>query len=134
MLPLADRPDDVEGVRDREGVVADEAADRVPHVIHLRHLGKKRDEVEQSPVVRVIVPRQDGEALLGLEHVGSGGVVDDDGILAIAADLRHVFREYAVDEGAVLAEESRRCESLRVHHVHQRVRILSTATRVSTSS
>ena len=74
--------------------------------------------------MRVIVPGNNGQTTLSLEHVGSRRVVDNYCIFHIPSDLGHILDEYSVDEGAVLTEEASRAVALRVHHVHQLVRIL----------
>ena len=121
---LADVGHYAHGVAHCEGVVPDEAGDGLPHVIDLRHLYQQWNVVVQGPVVGVIVPGHDGQTALWLQHVGRGRVVDDYSIFHVPSDLGHILDEYSVDEGAVLTEQADRRVAFRVHHVHQRVRIL----------
>ena len=121
---LADVGHYAHGVAHCEGVVPDEAGDGLPHVIDLRHLYQQWNVIVQSPVVGVIVPGYDGQTALWLQHVGSGRVVNDYSIFHVPSDLGHILDEYSVYEGAVLTEQADRRVAFRVHHVHQRVRIL----------
>lgn len=123
-LPFADLGNHAHGVRDVDLVVADEDRRGFSHVVDLRQLDQHGHVVVEGPVVRVVVPRHDRQAALRLQHVGSGRVVDDHGVLHVAPQLAHVLDEHAIDEGAVFAEESRRAVPVRVHHVHQRVSVL----------
>mmetsp|Transcript_44799 Transcript_44799/g.59494 ORF Transcript_44799/g.59494 Transcript_44799/m.59494 type:complete len:325 (-) Transcript_44799:719-1693(-) len=131
VFPLANLRDDAQGCADREGVVADEAGDGLPAVVDLGHLNQHGNVVEEASILRVVIPRNDGQTALRLQHVGGGRVVDDDRIFHVPADLGHVLHEDAVDEGAVLAEEPRCAVALGVHLVHQGVRILGKRGRVN---
>jgi len=122
-----DGHDDAKSAACREGVVAHEASDRFSHVVDLGHLDQHGDVVVEGTVIWVVVPRYDRQTTLGLQHVRSGAVVDNYGVLHVAPQLRHVLNEDAVDEGAVLTEETRSAKALRIHHVHQRISILQAA-------
>ena len=115
---------DAHSVTHGESVVADESGHGLAHVIDLRHLDEQRDVVVEGAVVRIVVPRHDGQAALRLQHVGRGRVVNDDGIFHVSSDLGHILDEYSIDKSAMLAEESHGGVAFRIHHVHQRVRIL----------
>ena len=78
----------------------------------------------------VIVPRYDGQTAFRLQHVGSRRIVNDDSIFHVSSDLGHILDKYSVDEGAVLTEQSDRRVTFRIHHIHQRVRVLRRKTRV----
>ena len=75
-------------------------------------------------VLRVIIPGDNRHGLLGLQHVGRRRVIEDHAVLWVAAQPRHVLGEHAIYVGAVLAEQSHRAKSARVHLVHQRLGIL----------
>ena len=124
MLALQDLCDHCHGVADREGVIPHEARDRLSAIIDLGHLDQHGNVIEEAAIVRVVVPRDDGQAALGLEHVGGGRVVDDDGVFHVATELGHILDKDSVDEGAVLSEEPRRAVLLWVHFVHQGVSVL----------
>ena len=124
VLTVADQRDHPHSLAERERVIPNETGDSLTHVIDLRHLHQHRNKVEEGAVVRVIVPRDDREATFRLKHVGSWRIVNDNCVFHVATELSHVLYEDAVDEGAVLTEEASRGVALRVHHVHQLVRIL----------
>ena len=75
--------------------------------------------------MRVIVPRDDGQATLRLQHVSSRRVVDNDCIFHVPTHLSHILYENSIDKCAMLTEESDGRVALWVHHIHQWVRILS---------
>lgn len=64
------------------------------------------DEVEELVVVRVGEPTADGDGVLGVENVRGGGVVDDDSVLEVAADLGEVFDVVALVVVAAFAEKT----------------------------
>ena len=109
-------------------MVSDEACYGLSHVIDLGHLDQHWNVVEQSPIIWIIVPGNDGQATLWLKHVRGGRIINDDCIFHVSTNLSHVLDEDAVDEGAVLAKESAKTVALRVHHIHQRVSILQKIT------
>lgn len=70
------------------------------------------------PVLLVVVPTQNRKRLLWLQHVSRRRVVQDHGVLGVAANLAHVFGEDAVHVGAVLPEQAHGAESAGVHFIH----------------
>ena len=70
VLTIADQRNHSHGLAERERVIPNETRDSLTHVIDLIHLYQHRNVVEEGAVVRVIVPRDNREALLGLHHVG----------------------------------------------------------------
>ena len=63
------------------------------------------DEVEELVVVRVGEPTADGDGVLRVENVRGRGVVDDDCVLEVAADLGEVLDVVALVVVAAFAEE-----------------------------
>jgi hypothetical protein len=55
------------------------------------------DQVEEFIVVGVGEPAADRNGMLGMEDVGGWGIVDDDGLLQITADLREVLFRLELD-------------------------------------
>lgn len=55
--------------------------------------------------MRIGKPAADGHGMLGVEDVGSGRVVDDDGVLQVTSDLREVFDVVSLVVVAALAEQ-----------------------------
>ena len=72
----------------------------------------------------VIVPREDGQAVFGLELVTVRGVVDNDDVLHAATDTLHVLHELVVVKGTVLAKQPLRSDIISVKDVHERDGIL----------
>lgn len=105
-------------------IVFNEALDGISAIVNLRQLYKKRYQVPQLRVSRIIVPGDDGDSLLRHEHVCGRGVVQDDGVLGAAADLRHILGEHPVHVGAVLSEEPHGTVSVGVHQIHKWISIL----------
>lgn len=58
------------GAEEVNGVVAHEVLDGVAAVVDLAELNEERDQVEELLVLDVVVPGDDGNSLLGLQHVG----------------------------------------------------------------
>jgi hypothetical protein len=56
--------------------------------------------------VGVVEPRGDGDGVVGVEDVGGGGVVEDDGVGDGSAELGEVFDVVALVGIAALAEEA----------------------------
>ena len=102
----------------------DEISDALSDIVDLRKLDKHRDVFIESLVVWVVVPRDNREATLWLQHVGGGRVVDDHGIFHVASKLRHILDKHSVYERAVLSEEAFRRVSFRIHLIHQRIGVL----------
>lgn len=117
----------IQGSARLESIIAHETCDSLSHVIDLGHFNEHGDVVEQCSVIWVIVPRYNRQAALRLQHVRSWRVVDDDRILHITTDLGHILDEDAIDKSAVFSEESAQAVFLRIHHVHQWIRILNKA-------
>ena len=61
---------DLLGQVEVHGVVLYESRDSLSAVVNLTQLDEHRNEVEQLPVVGVIVPGNDGHCALWLQHVG----------------------------------------------------------------
>lgn len=112
------------GAEEVNSVIAHEVLDGVAAVVDLAELDEERDQVEELLVLHVIVPGDDWDRLLGLEHVGRWRVVEDDCILRISANLAHVFREHTLHVGAVLTEQASRAKAIGVHLVHEWVGVL----------
>ena len=108
-----------------ETVVSHEFGDHVSNVMNFRHLNEQRNIIKQDSVVFVIIPRENGQATLRLQHVRSRGVVDENRIFHVTAQHRHILHENSLHEGAVLSEQTSCAEALSVHLVHERVRILA---------
>lgn len=64
-----------------------------------------------------------------MQHVGRGRVVQDDSILHVSANLRHIFCENPVDVSAMLPEKTHGAITIRVHEIHERVSILTQTSR-----
>ena len=131
VLAVSYLSNDTHGVADGEGVVSNETCDGLSHVIDLGHFNQHRNVIEQSSVLRVIVPREDWHAALRLQHIRGGRVVNNDCIFHVTSYLRHIFHKDAIDEGAMFTEEAGTAVSLRIHHIHQRVCILVDTNRNS---
>ena len=112
------------GAEEVNGVVAHEVLDGVAAVVDLAELDEERDQVEELLVLHVIVPGDDGNCLLGLQHVGRGRVVEDHCIFCTSADLAHVLGEDTLHVSAVLTEETSCAEAVGVHLVHEWVGVL----------
>lgn len=69
-------------------------------------------------------PAADGDGVLGVEDVGGGGVVDDYGVLEVAADLGQVLDVVALVVVATLAEESVVHDLVNIELVEERVAVL----------
>ena len=94
---------------------------------HIVHSGQKLErwhETHQLVVVRVVVPTENRDAVLGLELVAVRRVVDDYDVLHPSSHSLHILDELVIKESAVLSEEPLRCNSLRIQDVHQRNGIL----------
>ena len=114
----------VHGQRHVDRIVVDEISDTLSDIVDLRKLDKHRDVFIESLVVRVVVPRDDREATLWLQHVGGWRVVDYHGIFHVAPKLRHVLHKHSVYKRAVLSEEAFRRVSFWIHLIHQRISVL----------
>lgn len=77
----------------------------VPDVIR-RQVLEDGYKVQQLIVVRVREPATYRERMLGVEDVGCGGVIDDDGVFEIPSDLGQVFDVVPLVVVAGFAEES----------------------------
>jgi hypothetical protein len=84
----------------------DEPGYSLSHIIDLGELDEERDEVKERVVPGVVIPGEDGQRAFILEHVGSGRVIDDDGIFEGPSDQREVLHKDVVHEGAVLTEQT----------------------------
>ena len=129
LLPVTDLGRNFQGMAELERVLTHKSGHCFTHVIDLRHLDQDRNVIVESTVVWVVIPGDNWEAALRLEHVGGRRVVDDHGVLHGPAQLAHILDEDAVDEGAVLAEEAVGAVAHRIHHIHQGVRILKLSTK-----
>lgn len=106
------------------GVILDKSGNAFSAIIDLWKLNKKRNYVKQMTVFRVIIPTQNGEGLLWLQHVCWWGVVQNHGILAVPTDLAHVFGKDTINEGAVFSEQSHGAVPIKIHLIHQWVSVL----------
>ena len=114
----------VHGQRHVDCIVVDEISDALSDIVDLRKLDKHRYVFIESLVVWVVVPWDDWQATLWLQHVGGGRVVDDHGILHVAPKLRHVLHKHSVYKWAVFSEEAFRRVSFWIHLIHQRISVL----------
>ena len=105
-------------------VVFDDFFDIYSHIWYVAEELKHRDAFEEFVVVLVVEPAFDGEAVVLVEGVGDGAVVDDDDVFEVAAEFGEVLDEGGVDEGAVFAEEAEVEDVFFVDLVEQRVRVL----------
>ena len=83
-----------------------------------------RNEVEQFIVVGVREPAADGYHMLRVEDVGRRGVVDDDRVAQVTANLREVFDIVALVVVATLSEQPMVDHIMNVKLVQQWVTIL----------
>mmetsp|Transcript_29128 Transcript_29128/g.61565 ORF Transcript_29128/g.61565 Transcript_29128/m.61565 type:complete len:205 (-) Transcript_29128:1306-1920(-) len=98
--------------------------DARPHVLLLGQLLQKGDQLGQLRVLLVVEPTLDRHAVAQLKGKRLWAVVDDDGVLQVAADHREVFQVVPFDEHAAVAEEPVPDEPpLRVQNVQQLLRI-----------
>jgi len=56
----------------------------------------------QLDVASFIVPAENRHAILWLEQVAIGGVIQNDNVFHRSAESRHVFNKHAIVESAVL--------------------------------
>ena len=118
LLPVQNRVAHHLGAEEVNGVVAHEVLDGVAAVVDLAELDEERDQVEELLVLHVVVPGDDWNGLLGLQHVGGRRVVEDYCIFWTSADLAHVLGEDTLHVGAVLTEQASCAEAVGVHLVH----------------
>ena len=107
-----------------ESIISNETCDGLTHIIDLGHFNQHRNVIEESSILRVIVPREDWHAALRLQHIWGWWVVDDYCIFHVASYLCHIFHKDTIDEGTMFTEETHPAVSLRIHHIHERVSIL----------
>jgi len=63
------------------------------------------NEIQQLVVVSIREPTADGNGVLGMEDVGCRGVVNDDCLLQVAANLREILDVVPLVVVAALSEE-----------------------------
>ena len=63
------------------------------------------NEIQQLVVVSIREPTSDGNGVLGMEDVGCRGVVNDDCLLQVAANLREILDVVPLVVVAALSEE-----------------------------
>lgn len=95
----------------------------VPDTVR-RQILEDGDEVQQLVVVRVREPAAYRQRVLGVEDVGRGGVVDDDGVFEIPPDLGKVLDVVPLVVVAGLAEEAVMDHIVDIELVQERVAIL----------
>jgi hypothetical protein len=83
------------------------------------------DEIEQLVVVGIREPTADGDGVLRVENVRGRRVVDDDGVLQVAAHLRQVLDVVALVVVAALPEQPVVDNLVDVQLIEERVAILS---------
>lgn len=62
----------------------------IEHTSHIGYVGEIREEVlqiRQFRIVRIVEPTRYRDSIVGMEDVGSGGIVDDDGFANRSAKL-----------------------------------------------
>lgn len=94
------------------------------YIINLGYLDETWNKSHQLSVSRIVIPAQDGQAVLRLELVTIGRVVHDDNVFHATAYALHILHKLVVEESAVLAEQSLRSYPLGVEYVHQRDSVL----------
>lgn len=80
-------------------------------------------KIHKLTVVGVVVPTQDGDAVLRLELVAVRRIVDDYGLLELTAHTLHVLDVHAIVVAALLSEEPLRSDVLRIELVHEGIRV-----------
>ena len=69
VLAVSHLSNNTHGVADGEGIVSNETCDGLTHIIDLGHFNQHRNVIEESSILRVIVPREDWHAALRLQHI-----------------------------------------------------------------
>jgi len=82
------------------------------------------NKIQQLVVMGVRKPTADGHCVLRVEDVGSGRVVDNDGVLEVASDLRKVLHIVSLVVVATLAEEAVVNDFVYIQLVQQGIAIL----------
>lgn len=82
------------------------------------------DEIKQLVVVSVREPAADGNGVLRMEDVRGRRVVDDDGVLEVAANLRQILDIVALVVVATLSEQPVVDNLVDVQLVKERVAVL----------
>ena len=129
LLPIQDRIAHHLCSQEIDLVVADEVLDGFSAIVDLAELDEQRDQVEKLLIFNIIVPRNNWNGLLRLQHVSRRRVIEDDSILRTSSDLAHVFREHALHVCAVLTEEAGCAESIGIHLVHERISVFGQTRR-----
>ena len=109
---------DFNGQFDVPLIVKDRLKDNWPDIIHLCQKAKTWHKPHELVVLRVVVPTQDWKAVLRLELVAVGRIVDDYDVFHFATDALHILHKLPIKERAVLSEQPLWGNSLRVEHVH----------------
>lgn len=102
----------------------------VSNVINFSHLEQHGQVVHQHPITHVIIPGEDRQAALGLEDVGGWRVIDQNRVFHVPPQHRHILDKNSIHKSAVLTEQSRCAEALRVHLVHEWVGVLGNRSRI----
>ena len=91
-----------------------------PYIVNLREQLEPWHKPHQLVVLRIIIPAQDWQTVLGLELVAIRRVINDDNVFHATTDALHILYKLPIEEGAMLSEQPLRGDTLRVEHVHQR--------------
>lgn len=108
---------------DQIDVFLNEFRNERAHIVDLRERLKKGNHLEETAIVRVVIPRQDRHGVLVVEEVRVRRVVHYDNVFHIAAKQRQVLDVRALETEAVLSVEAHRDELVLVERVDQGVRV-----------
>ena len=100
------------------------------HVVYLRKRLEQRNHFEETAVVWVVVPAENGHGVFGVEEVSVGAVVDNNDVTERTAQQREVLDVGALVAEAVVAEQPEGDQFFGVNGVHKRVRVYAHRSRV----
>ena len=103
---------------DQVDVLAHEFGDDLADVVHLGERLEQGNHLEQAPVVRVVVPRQDRHRVLVVKVVRVGRVVDNDNVFHVAPEEGQVLDVAALEAEAVLTVQPHRDQLVLVQRIH----------------
>ena len=105
--------------------MGDELRDVLPDIVNLTQGLQQRDQLEETPVSRVIVPRKDGDSIFLMKGIRSWWIVNDQAILHRSTQQRHILDIDSLDGGAVLSEKPKVNESSLIQDVNQGIRVFT---------
>ena len=65
-------------------------------IINPREIFEKRNQIKELSIFWIIIPTNDGDSLLRLEHVSRWRVIQDHGIFRSSSYFGHIFGKYTV--------------------------------------